>query len=144
MRPLDGGFMERVLGTSVGLGSLILLPLLAGPAAPPLSLAAGLAACWLVWQGTLKVGRAVTGHAGPWHTWQVLGLVGVYGGKYAAVAAGIWLLERSDLLHAVGFAIGASLPSAVAALKACGRLLLPPECDPVPVYARVRKASHED
>lgn len=144
MRPLDIGFMDRVLGTSAGLGMLILVPLLRGPLSEPLSFAAGLGACWLVWRGTIKLGGALTSHPGRWRAREVAGLIGLYLGKYAVVAAGIWLLDGAGLLGAVSFAAGAALPTAVAVLKTLGRLCLPPECDPVPVYARAGKASHED
>lgn len=120
------------------LGGLVLLPLLTrGPAA--WSLAAGLGAAWLIWTSAEAVASAYT--TSTWRARRVICLVALYFGKYALIAAAVWGLVQSGRLDPVLFTIGFMLPLAVALGKVAGRLALPADLDPVPVYARSRKVA---
>jgi len=138
MPPLDPQFFRRTRQSSLLLGIVMLPPLWRQPAAA-WSLAAGLGAAWLIWTSAEAVGGAFNKAA--WRAREVVGLVALYCGKYAAIAAVAWWLAQTGRLDAVVFTLGFMLPLAVALGKVAGRLALPSDLDPVPVYARPRKVA---
>lgn len=142
MRPLDDGFTTRVLQTSLALGAIALLPLLAQPLPHPYSFLAGLGSAALIWRGAEAIGRALTPRK--WRAREVAALVVIYLGKYALIGGIIWGLLKCGLLAPTTFAAGALLPTLVAFLKAIAWIRLPAGADPIPYYARTGKVVEVD
>ena len=138
MPPLDAQFPNRTRQSSLLIGSILLLPLFAYPSAA-WSMACGIAAAWLIWTSAMAIGGAYNRVA--WRARDVVGLVLLYAGKYALIAALVWWLQHSGRLSPVAFTVGFTLPLGVLVGKVCGRLALPEDVDPVPVYARPRKVA---
>ncbi len=139
MRALDRQFTTRVLQTSFALGAVAALPMLASGLASGMSFVAGLACVALVWRGAQAVVGGLDRQC--WRARHAGGLAAVWVTKYVVCAAALWVLARTGQLAPHAFAAGATIPLAVGFLKAIGRIHLPPECDPVPYYARDRKAA---
>ncbi|MBI2301502.1 MAG: hypothetical protein HYU66_21565, partial [Armatimonadetes bacterium] len=77
MRPLDDTFADRVRETSLGLGGLVFLFLLAQPdLAVPVCLALGLGASLLVWRSAQLVGGALERRR--WRARDVARLAGIH------------------------------------------------------------------
>lgn len=142
MRPLDHGFVDRVLATSLAIVGLALLPLLSLPAPHAISLLAGFGSSAVIWKGAQVVGGALSRER--WRARDVARLVAIHFGKYLPVALGLWLLSRGGLLSPMVFAAGATVPLVVVFGKAVTWTMLPAEIDPRPYYARVGKAAHVD
>ncbi|MCC7493651.1 MAG: hypothetical protein IT204_14950 [Fimbriimonadaceae bacterium] len=138
MQAYDVDFAPRVVRTAAVLGAAGLLLLAGQPAALGLSFAAGLVAALLVWRGAIALVGQLQRRT--WPARQVAQSVAVYLGKYLVIAALLYLLQTASRLHPPAFAAGATVPLVVVFLKAIGRSALPADCDPVPYYARNRKA----
>lgn len=136
MPPLDPGFFQRTRKVSLWVGAAGLLILLALPSTA-VSWAAGLVTSLLIWHSAERVGGALGQQH--WRARQVVALALLHLGKYALIAALIWGLLALGWLDAVVFTIGFMVPLGVVVAKGVGRLALPADLDPVPVYARTPK-----
>lgn len=138
MPPLDPQFCTRLRRSSLLLGSLLVLLFAARPETA-WSLAAGVAAAWLIWTSAEVIGSALGRR--DWRARDVAGMVALYCGKYVLISLAVWWLERTGRLEPVVFTLGFLLPTALLLGKIAGRLALPDDLDPVPVYARSRKVA---
>lgn len=127
MTALEPEFIQRVRRTTLLLGVAIFFWLVwrVPDRAVWWSFAAGLGTAWLLWWSVDRVSGLMVRER--WRARDVAGGVGLYLGKYAAAALGLWLLARWGVLHGPAFAGGFVLPVVVLVLKTAGRLVLASE-----------------